>query len=191
MTPASQQPDPNERDLLRAYAEGDRAAARAVRPDEPTEPEWDAVYQSVRARLRPVDRVPEHQTTHWRAAVLIATGAAFAAVAAALAWVAWNPALVEKPELVDVRPAHPSAPEAPHVPDPLADFAVLPMATAEEVDFHRVPGSGWFPVGTDPLPNVLKLATTDEVELDDPNPAWPQVTPSPGDAPIIFAAKPR
>ena len=65
------------------------------------------------------------------------------------------------------------------------------MATAEEVDVRRVPGAGWLPIGPDPLPNILALATTDEVELDDPDSVWPQVTLSPGDAPMIFAAKPR
>jgi hypothetical protein len=81
----------------------------------------------------------------------------------------------------------------PHEPEPdvLADFAVLPMAAADEVVLHRVPGDGWLPVGTDPLPGPLELATAAEVELDRPDPAWPRVTPAPGSAPMIFATKPR
>ena len=40
--------------------------------------------------------------------------------------------------------------------DPLAEFAVLPMASTDEVEFHRVPGSGWFPVGAHPLPGETR-----------------------------------
>jgi hypothetical protein len=75
--------------------------------------------------------------------------------------------------------------------DPLAEFAVLPMATDDEVVLHRVPGDGMLPVGNHPLQGALSLATTDDVELDDPNPAWPSMTISPGSLPMIFAAKPR
>ncbi|AMV28295.1 hypothetical protein VT84_28085 [Gemmata sp. SH-PL17] len=195
MTPAPQQPEPNERDVLSAYAEGIRSAARAVRPDEPSEPEWDAVYRNIRARLHPAAPVPPPRRGHWRTTVLVAAGAAVTAVAAAIAWVALTPTPTEKREIVGVRPPLPSvvalAPAPREVTDPLADYTVLPMATAEEVDFHRVPGSGWFPVGTDPLPSVISLATTDEVELDAPHPSWPRVTLSPGDAPVLFVAKPR
>lgn len=171
--------NPPRRDPLDAYAEGDRDAVDAARPDEPTEAEWDAMRRRIRDRLNPPTPAPARR--NWRAAVLVAAGAA---TAAAVAWFAFVPA--PRVEVVEVRPA---VPEAPH--DPLADFAVLPMATAEEVDVRRVPGAGWLPIGPDPLPDILALATTDEVELDDPDSVWHQVTLSPGDAPMIFAAKPR
>ena len=82
---------------------------------------------------------------------------------------------------------------APHEvrPDPLAEFGVLPMASAEEVVLHRVPGDGRLPVGAHPLAGALALATAAEVELDDPDEAWPNLTAAPGSAPMIFAAKPR
>ncbi|MDB5308701.1 MAG: hypothetical protein JWO38_2903 [Gemmataceae bacterium] len=83
--------------------------------------------------------------------------------------------------------------------DPLAGLAALPLATAGDVDIQRVAGSGagWLPVGEPPLSGPLVLAGADDVELEgvDPNPAWPaggpRMTSAPGDAPMIFAAKPR
>ncbi|MBY0458448.1 MAG: hypothetical protein K2V38_14005, partial [Gemmataceae bacterium] len=93
-----------------------------------------------------------------------------------------------KPEVAEVPP--PSLrPDTPT--DPLDDFAVLPIASDEEVVIARSPGDGWLPVGADPLPGVLTLATASELELDDTGVDWAQVTPAPGDAPMIFATKPR
>ena len=185
MTPANQ-PDP-----LNGYADNDRDAVYAARPAEPTDAAWDAVRRRIHARLNPP--APARGNGRWHAAVLVATGAALTATAAAVAWGAFG-FTWEKPEVargIAVPPVQ-VAP-APHeaVADPLAGFVVLPMATADEVDLRRVPGSGWLPVGTDPLPGTVTLAAHSEIELDDPDSTWPQVTPSPGDAPMIYAAKPR
>ncbi len=174
MTP---DPDPNTRDPLDGYAAGERDAVDAARPPEPSDAQWDAVRRNIHDRLTPPRQLR-------RAAVWVAAGAALA-TAAAVAWFAFAPAPAEIREVVDARPL------PPEEPDPLAEFAVLPLASSDDVELRRVPGSGWFPVGADPLPGVLTLATTNEVELDDPDSVWPQVTPSPGDAPMIFAAKPR
>ncbi len=180
MIPEQPQPDP-----LDGYLANDRDAVHAARPDEPVEAQWDAVRRRIHDRLNPASPVPG--SGRWRAAVCVAVGAALT-TAAAVAWIAFAPAPTQKPEIAAVR----SVPISPETPaDPLAEFAVLPMATANEVDISRVPGSGWLPVGSDPLPGTLSLATTDEVELDDPDSVWSQVTKSPGDAPMIFAAKPR
>ncbi len=190
MTPVPPQPDrdPTRRDLLNRYAEGYRDAVDAVLPNEPSKAEWDAVRTRIRDRLNPASSAPAPRSGRWRAAVLVAVGAVLSATAASAAWIAFGPAPVVPPEVADPRPI-PPLPDAPT--DPLAEFAVLPMAGAEEVDISRVPGSGWLPVGSDPLSGALTLATTDEVELDDPDSVWHQVTLSPGDAPMIFAAKPR
>ncbi len=176
--------NPNRPNALEAYIDGARDAVDAVRPDEPREEQWDAVLRGVRSRLGAPPAVPR---ARWRAAVVALGGSALVAAAAAVAWVAFAPVAV-KDDVAESRPV-PRAPEAKT--DPLAEFDMLPMATAEEVDLRRVPGSGWFPVGADPLPDVLILATTQEVELDDPDSTWPEVAPSPKDAPMIFAAKPR
>jgi hypothetical protein len=187
-------PPEDERDPLSAYAEGDPDAVRAAAPREPSGAEWEAVRRRIHQRLtapaRPAFR---------RAAPRLAATAALAAAAAALAWVALQLPAPQNPQVPD-RVQAPRAPgtevalaPAPHGanPDPLAEFEVLPMATAGEVVLHRVPGDGWLPVGADPLPDSLSLATSGEVELDAPNPAWPTVTVAPGAAPMIFAAKPR
>ena len=168
----------NDRDPLAGYAAGDRAAVNAARPDEPTDAQWDAVRRRIADRLTAVPR-PR------RVAVWVAAAGVALATAAAILWFAFAPPAVEKREMVKTPPA------PAEQPDPLAEFAVLPMASAEEVEFRRMPGTGWFPGGEDPLPPVLMLATTAEVQLDDPDSVWPQVTPSPGDAPMIYAAKPR
>lgn len=181
-------PPDDERDPLAAYLDGDPDAVRAAAPRGPSEAEWRAVRRRIHARLAPEPARPSsRRAVPWLAA----------AAAAALAWAAFHlpaPKNPPVPERVQV-PSAPTpevalAPE-PHEADPLAEFDVLPMAKAEEVVLHRVPGDGWLPVGADPLPGALSLATSEEVELDDPGPAWPGMTVAPGSMPMIFAAKPR
>lgn len=183
--------NPNRPDPFAGYLGGARDAVDAVRPDEPSEEQWEAVLRGVQARLSATTpAAPAPSRARWRRAPLIAGiagGAILAATAAALAWVAFAPVAVKS----DVANARPVVPAAALPSDPLAEFDVLPMASAEEVDLHRVPGSGWFPVGSEALPEVLVLATHKDVELDDPDSTWPAVTPSPEHAPMIFAAKPR
>jgi hypothetical protein len=184
-------PPEDERDPLSAYADGDPGAVRAAAPREPSEAEWDAVRRRIRARL-----APEPARPHARRAGPWAAGALVAATAAALAWVAFRLAAPDAPAPERVQSPPPPAPEvavapAPHEADPLAEFAVLPVASADDVVLHRVPGDGWLPVGADPLPGSLSLASADDVELDEPNPAWPSTTVEPRGVPMIFAAKPR
>jgi hypothetical protein len=188
-------PDDPDRAPLAGYADGDPDAVRAARPHEPSEEEWDAVLRRVQSRLaEPVREPPHRRVGVWLAA------ATLAAAAAAVAWVA---VALDAPrpdprvrEVADVRPtpaAEVSVAPLPHepAPDPLAEFPVLPVATAVDVVLYRVPGAGMLPVGEHPLPGELALATPEDVELEDPNPAWPSVMPAPGYAPMIFAAKPR
>lgn len=187
MTPP---PQPDDRDPLSAYADGDPDAVRAARPPEPSEAAWEKIRLGIHERLA-VARSPRNaRRLVWGA---VGVGAALAAAAAVVAWVTFGgpqpPPTPVAPEVVETKPVAPP----PHEPrtDPLAEFAVLPMAGSDDVVLHRVPGDGWLPVGAHPLPGVLALATASEVELDDPDAAWPNVTRSPADAPMIFAAKPR
>lgn len=191
MTPSSQ---PDDRDPLSAYADGDPDAARAARPAEPGEAAWEEVRQRIHERL--AARESQRPRSGRRIALWAAVGAALTAAAAAVAWVVLgDPApLPDGAAVAEVAPfAKPQAAPAPHdtQPDPLAEFAVLPMAGDDDVVLLRVPGDGWLPVGAHPLPGELALATADEVELDDPDEVWANVTQSPKDAPMIFAAKPR
>lgn len=186
MTPSTQSDD---RDPLSGYVDGDPDAVRAARPPEPSAAAWEEVRLGIHQRLA-TSRAPRNTR---RLAVWGAIGVGAALAAAAVAWLAFNPAPVKLPPgAPDVVQTIPVAP-APHEvqPDPLAEFAVLPMASSDEVVLHRVPGDGFLPVGAHPLPGILLLATSSEVELDDPNDAWPNATTSPDRAPMIFAAKPR
>src|SRR5262245_57184413 len=154
MTPSSQ---PDDRDPLSAYADGDPDAVRAARPPEPSDAAWEETRRGIHARLsasrgsRNVRRLAV-----WGAAGI---GAVLATAAAVVAWVAFSHTPVPEPKAPEMAETVPIAP-APHdaQPDPLAEFAVLPMASADEVVLHRVPGDGWFPIGAHPLPGMLALA---------------------------------
>lgn len=198
MNPNSPSEDDNNPLDARGYAAGDPEVVRAARPAEPSAADWDAVRRRIHARLSEAEKTSPRRPRRalWFAGAVVAALSA----AAAVAWVAVTltaPAprpQPNAPEVVELKPQPPAevAP-APHEPppDPLADFAVLPIADSDEVVLHRVPGDGMLPVGRHPLSGELSLATAEDVELDDPNPAWPSVTPAPGFAPMIFAAKPR
>jgi hypothetical protein len=183
-------------------------------PREPSDAEWAVARRGIDDRLS----AAVSGASRWRVAAWALAGLATAGVAAAVAWVALAPNNVPPPrdepkavELVQAPPAgsevapHPRevagvAPApAPRSLDPLAAFAVLPMATDDDVILDRVPNlqTGWLPVGRHPLPGLLILATEDEVHLAGvaPSPAWPtggpKMTTAPGDAPMIYAAKLR
>src|SRR5205814_4676463 len=90
------------------------------------------------------------------------------------------------------RPTPPTADD-----DPLAGYAVLPVASADEFELHRVPGdAGLVAFGQDLLPGPMVLLGAEDVKLEDVDPDdWPdgepQMTKGPGDAPMLFGAKPR
>ena len=192
--PDKARPDEVARDPLAAYVAGDPDAVRAAAPREPTTAEWEATRRQIHARLARGSAGARRTWPIWAAC-----GVALSGIAAAVAWVAFNTNLLrdnsQSPDVVEIRPGKPvEVAPPPHEarPDPLAEFAVLPMAGDDDVVFHRVPGGdGWFPVGVHPLAGVISLATADEVQLDDPDLVWPHVVLSPGDAPMIFATKPR
>jgi hypothetical protein len=186
--------EPNEPDPPAAYVNGDPDAVRAAAPREPSEEEWESTRRAIHARLNH----PQVVSSRRQMVALAGVAAALVAVAGAVVWLAFGrstaPKTPQPPEMAKAQPAPvtPVAP-APHepAPDPLAAFAVLPMASDDDVVLHRVPGDGWLPVGEHPLPGLLSLATSADVELDDPDATWPNVSPAPGYAPMIFAAKPR
>ena len=197
MKPPLPPDDPNH-DPLGAYADGDPDTVRASGPREPSEAEWEAVRRRIYARLESTAHEPTVAPRR-RVGLWFAVAATLTAAAAAVAWVVFAPHAPQPesraPDVAETKPVIPSVPVAPlpHEPqsDPLVEFAVLPIAAADEVVLYRVPGDGWLPVGVHPLPGALSLATSDDVEMDDPNPAWPSVSPAHGYAPMIFAAKPR
>jgi hypothetical protein len=190
----------------------DRAA-----PPEPTEQAWATVRQGVANALGSSggDAGQPRWGRGWRVAAWLLSGLSAAGVAAAVAWVALKPVglppRVEHRPPVEVVQRPPVSPEiappprsrltapAPRVVDPLAGLSVLSIATDDDVLLERVPEfpTGWLPVGRHPLSGALILATEEELLLAgvEPSPAWPlggpKMVTAPGDAPMIFATKPR
>jgi len=176
MTPHS----PSPQETLAAYVEGDldSAARDSLEPPQPTEAEWNAMRKAVH---RGILQTPIARNWWLRAGVYFAGG--IAAAVAAIVLVGMLAKLGPKPE--------PPVPVNLESPD---EFAVLPMATDDDVEIERIAGSGYILlVGDAPL----ALAGEDDVQIEEaePHPAWPGGSPkmilAPGDAPMIFAAKSR
>jgi hypothetical protein len=173
-------------------------------PPEPPAAAWAAVRRRIDAGLDAATP-PVPVRRGWRAAWALA-GLATAGVAAAVAWVAFGPA-VPAPQSHDPGPkpvevaAWPGAEVAP-MPRALGAalaVGVLPMATDDDVILSRVPEfpAGWLPVGSHPLAGAMVLASEEDLQVEESAPGaagpagGPRVTTTPGDAPMIYAAKPR
>lgn len=175
-----------------------------VEPLEPLDCEWAVVRKEIEHRLVPATP----RFSRWRTATWAMAGLATIGVAASVAWVALglvhppqsDSSQIEEARGIDQAPfpreVAAIAP-APHSADPLAAFAVLPIASDSDVILHRVPefSAGWLPVGQHPVSGVLTLATEEEIQLGEvaPHSAWPmgdlKMTTAPGDAPLIFITK--
>jgi anti-sigma factor RsiW len=191
---------PEARGCVRAQRELSPENWRLWRDAEPPCPgpcAWDAVQDGIAAALRRgAVAEPAVSRGGWRRRAgggLVATVAGLSAFAASLAlFGAWF--LPPAPQRVVERSAR--------VPydDPLAGFAVLPIASDAEVDVRRVNDAGaggWLPVGGMPLSGPLTLATADDVDVEgaEEHPAWqggtPRVTRDPADAPVLFPDRNR
>jgi anti-sigma factor RsiW len=183
----------------------DRAA-----PPEPNPAVWAQVGRRIAESLDPAPAAasPSHR---WRKAMWAVGGVVAAGLAAAIAWRVIPPGasqqVLEAPASFARGLAGQEVAQAPHPrgvhrdesAELIAGFAVLPIATDDDVVLERVSDTeaAWFPVGRHPLPPLLMLATTEEVKLEEvaPSPYWPsgvpRMTASPGDAPMLYATKPR
>jgi anti-sigma factor RsiW len=171
-----------------------------VEPPLPTEATWAAVRELVADAVHsPVTPAAPAEPGWWRRTGFYFGGGVAALVAASLLF-----ALIGHLFFPPPPPVPASAPEIAsgsfiEGDDPLAGIAVLPMATTDGLDIHRVAGNGggWLPIGEPPLAGPLALAGEEDVQLEEaePHPAWPGGTPrmvtAPGDAAMIFAAGPR
>ncbi len=169
---------------------------QSAEPVLPAEARWEAVHAKIVNALEP-QSVLKIESGNWSSAWLIRALAA--SVAALVLWFAFrSPAEQESasnPQRENVR--MPSVASSPV--DPLAEFEVLPIASAVEVDVQRVMGdpAGMFTVGDAPFNGPLLLASEEDVEVEriEDHPAWPSgspaTVPAPGDAPMIFAVRPR
>lgn len=198
-----------EVEAQRSLGPGNVSLWEQVAPPEPPPAAWNAVRRGIDAALSrstghgPTGpRAPRGRQRVWR----VCGGLALAAVTAALAGVVWDarlsvpPPSTDRPALEVSRPGPPDPPRArPPRPAVLDELGVLAVASDDEVTLQRVaaPRGGWLPVGRPLLPEVLVLATADEVHLEGlpPGPtrsdSGPRMLTGPGDAPMIYAAQIR
>ncbi len=172
MTP----PDP------RRYADGhlDPASRRAFAPNSPTRADWKRVSDGIAARVLPKRRAVG-RGVRWAVAGVALAGCA----AAVLVWGGGKlPApRPPAPEVVKARPV-------PQAADPLAEFAVLPVASDDELRIATLRGD-WgsgLVVGTHPLPGELQLATADDVTVARA-PDGVEPFPDDGDLPMVLGLK--
>jgi anti-sigma factor RsiW len=177
----------------------------AVEPVQPGAGHWATVRERIAREVASAPRVKSHATRRfgWLRGIIAAGGAAAAVAWLAIALTAPNPQPDRPAAGAQASAPHSSAELAPAprtLNNPIGDYAVIPLAAEEDVVLDRVPDlqGGWLPIGQHPVPGVLTLATEDDVLLEDvsPNPAWPvdagpRMTMTPGDAPMIYAAKSR
>lgn len=171
-TTESPEPDP-----LR-YADGcpDRATRRALAPPPPSEEDWKRVSDVIALRV-----MPKNRTVRW--VPWFAASAAVLVCATLAVYLFGRPAIQPRPI--------PEVTKSATIPDdPLADFAVLPIATDDEVRIALIRGDwdGSLVTGVHPLPDELRLATADEVFLERV-PAVMDAVPDFGDAPMVFGVR--
>jgi hypothetical protein len=157
MTP----PDDPHPDLAREFAAHPIPA--------PTETEWTRVRDAVAARLIPVT---PRKPNRWTRVAAIGVSLAACLIAGVV---------LLRPTPIQVRPSvEPAA-------DPLADYAVLPIATPDDVMVSAVRnGDGLGFVACDhPLPGVIPLVTAADLTVTKGT-AGELSLPDPADAPVIM-----
>lgn len=167
------EPDPTR------YADGrlDRATRRALAPPPPSEAAWKRVSDGIALRVLPRQRHGSARRTAW-------------AVAALLLCSAGSIYLFGRSTPPQPRPI-PDVATAQQAPDdPLADFAVLPVATDDEVRIALVRGDwdGGLVAGVHPLAGELRLATADDVVIERVPDAMDAV-PDFGDGAMVFGLR--
>jgi anti-sigma factor RsiW len=196
---------PGAREELRAQrrlSPGNVRLWEQIEPPAPPEDTWTAVRRAVEEAVLPARvATARFRPGRWRRVGLwVAGGLAASAAAASVGWWLATPA-APRPSPAEP-PGRPPAEvaTASHPDDPLAGLTVLPMATAADVELLHVPADAaeWLPVARVLLPDAVVLAGPEDVLLegaDANDPAWPPGGPkmltAPGDAPMIYGARPR
>jgi hypothetical protein len=170
-----------EPDPLR-YADGkpDRATRRALAPPTPSDADWKRVSDGIALRVLPKGR----GSARW---VPLLAGAAAILLCMAGGIYLFGRGSPQTPprsgpfEVVKVQPV---------VDDPLAEFAVLPVATDDEVRIALIRGDwdGSLVAGVHPLPGDLRIATADEVFIERV-PDVMDAVPDFGGAPMVFGVR--
>jgi hypothetical protein len=177
----------------RALSPANRPLWRRAEPPAPYEDDWAEVNAAIRRGVSEPVRPVRSDAAWRRLGWWVASGIGSVAAAAAVVWLAAQPA---------APPSHGAPPIAQQPSevadeDPLAGYAVLPVVSADELELHRVPGNaGPVAFGGDLLTGSMVLLGAEDVKLEDVDPDdWPdgepQMTTGPGDAPMLFGAKPR
>lgn len=172
-----------EPDPLR-YADGrlDPATRRALAPPAPSDADWKRVSDGIALRVLPRSRHGAERWVPWLA------GAAALLLCAVGAIYLFNRGASQTPprsgpllEVVKVQPVS---------DDPLAEFAVLPVATDDEVRIALLRGDwdGGLVAGVHPLPDELRIATADEVRIERVPDAM-EAVPDFGDAPMVLGVR--
>jgi hypothetical protein len=196
--------DPDAADLLRDQEQLIPANAdfwERVEPPQPDELAWANVRNRVAARIR-----PPHRTSRRRAFAVAASVVALAGVGIG-AWLAQGSRPLPKagdPPGTEIATQPRVVPEALVVapravnPDPLAEFAVLPMANSRDVLVDTAAGRTLeaLPVADHPLPGDLPLAAPGDVRIgamgrrpDGTFPPLPWVSGTASEPPLIYAAR--
>lgn len=137
------------------YADGclDPTARRALDPVPPTPADWQRVGDGIARRVLPRPRPAGRRGRRLAASLALAACALFAVL------------IHGGPQAPDPPPRTPPLATAPT--DPLAEFAVLPVATDDEMRIATLRGD-WgtgLVVGLHPLEGELRLATAGEVTV--------------------------
>jgi hypothetical protein len=164
-----------------------------VEPPPVPEGTWVEIRNQVAEATMPA---PVIRISARRVAAWLIGGVAAAASAAAIVWILLPPAPAPSPH-APVEPEQVARAAEPA--DPLAEFAVLPVATEDDVELQRVAENAdkGLPIGVAPLSGPMVLAVGGDVELEgaDAHPAWggggPKITTNPVEAAMIFAAPHR
>lgn len=190
--------DPAAAAELRGQERFSRANAdfwAAVEPPAPAAATWAAVRTGIADRVRPAKRPPRRRAVAVAAAVLALAGIGLGA------WFATGerrPRVVPAPDVVNFPQPLESLAVAPReVVDPLAEFAVLPMAGPRDVLVAAVPGGSLdgLPAADHPLPDDLPLAAPGDVRIeavgsaDGMFPALPRIGMPRTGPPMIYAGR--
>lgn len=116
-------------------------------PPEPSEARWAEVYSAFAGRV-------SARRPWWKVAAAVGAVAA----SALIAWAVWPRPIPTQPTVAEVVAETPT--------DPLAEYDVLPIATAEDVMVSAVRGGDLrFGSISHPVPDVMPLASAGEVSV--------------------------
>ena len=157
----------------------------SVEPPEPSPAEWERVRAAIEARCIVVSVRGSNPRTRW-VAPLLAVAASGILAALGIWWMSGADALpgADRPESGSIAVAPPPRPSD----DPLAEFAVLPVANVDDVQVEAVWGlaPAWVYAADHPVPGEIPLAGPGDLTLLEVRPPAGRS----GTAAVILAERP-